>query len=479
MENNRFNLKNFEKSDKISDVTDGRIYQQLLESDDAYLFRNNRAFSFCLNTDGISLCNKSKITIWPVYLNINEIPIQSRYSLENTILAGMCVGDEKPNFDSFLHPIILQLSKLEMGINLKVNNLNTLCRFFLLYGIFDKPARSSILNMIAHNGDYGCLKCLQKGNTIDYRHLYNFNDIDFKGPKRTDEHYNLTICSLGNGENYGVKGACSLSNLKYYKPVSSTCIDYMHSLLEGVVKNLFKYWFDPSEAKNKYSLRRYMQEVDNRLLTIKPPSFVPKTPRTIYSYNLWRAHEYLAFIIYYALPIFKDIMKFEYYQNLKKLVIFVEVLLSKNINKKDLILVEAVIREFVKEVQDLYSKKAMLSGMHELLHLVDCTFDFDNLHCFNENMPISSAQHANANQMTSYSCIYPNPNEGFFQPNQFYNPNGYYLNGYNNMYYGSKNFTAFPYSSKSSFMVDVEKSNKTFSSSERDTESENSMDDMY
>ena len=42
----------------------------------------------------------------------------------------------------------------------------------------------------------------------------------------------------------GVKGNCTLNNLKYFNSVDSTCIDYMHSVLEGVIKSLFNYWFN-------------------------------------------------------------------------------------------------------------------------------------------------------------------------------------------------------------------------------------------
>ena len=52
-----------------------------------------------LNTDGASFCKKSKLTIWPVYLVINELP--TKFSLENVILAGISIGDVKPSFDNF------------------------------------------------------------------------------------------------------------------------------------------------------------------------------------------------------------------------------------------------------------------------------------------------------------------------------------------------------------------------------------------
>lgn len=159
----------------------------------------------------------------------------------------------------------------------------------------------------------------------------------------------------------------------------------MHSLLEGVIKNFFKYWFSSDFSSNSYSIRRFMKEIDNRLVLIFPPKFIPSTPRSIYSYNLWRAHEYLSFILYYSIPVFRDIMSFEFYENLKKLVVFMETLLSSSINLNELNLARNLIIDFVQEVSNLYPQSIMLSGMHEVLHLIDCTLDFgplNNTNCF-------------------------------------------------------------------------------------------------
>ena len=61
-----------DNSEDLTDIKDGTMYKNLLESEDAELFKNNEAFSFLLNTDGISVCSKSKLTIWPFFLAINE-----------------------------------------------------------------------------------------------------------------------------------------------------------------------------------------------------------------------------------------------------------------------------------------------------------------------------------------------------------------------------------------------------------------------
>lgn len=92
-------LKKFEKSDLLSennandlkDISDGQIYKNLLNSEDGQLFKDGRALSFLINTDGISFCKKSKLAIWPVYMVINELPLHLRYSIENVILAGKLI----------------------------------------------------------------------------------------------------------------------------------------------------------------------------------------------------------------------------------------------------------------------------------------------------------------------------------------------------------------------------------------------------
>jgi hypothetical protein len=73
-------------TNNLSHISDGRLYKKMLNSDDGPYIKKKEAFSFLLNTDGISICKKSKLTIWPFYLTINELPNQ--FDFENLILAG-------------------------------------------------------------------------------------------------------------------------------------------------------------------------------------------------------------------------------------------------------------------------------------------------------------------------------------------------------------------------------------------------------
>jgi hypothetical protein len=76
-------------------------------------------------------------------------------------------------------------------------------------------------------------------------------------------------------------------------------------------------------------------------------------------------------------------MAYERYRNLTKLVISLEILLSPSISKSQLKLAQKILEEFVSELEELYSPAIMLSGVHELLHLVNCTFYLGPLNLIN------------------------------------------------------------------------------------------------
>ena len=64
----------------INDVKDGLLYNSF-----KFANPNDNVYSLTMNTDGISLCDKSNLSIWPVFFAINEISIESRYYIDNVI----------------------------------------------------------------------------------------------------------------------------------------------------------------------------------------------------------------------------------------------------------------------------------------------------------------------------------------------------------------------------------------------------------
>ena len=106
---------------------------------------------------------------------------------------------------------------------------------------------------------------------------------------------------------------------------------------------------------------------------IQIPKFISSTPRSVYDYKLLHAHEFLSFFLYFSFPVLHSILPFEFYNNLKKIVIFLEVILSKIIDVKKLDDAQELIEDFVEELGSLYPQNVYSSGVHELLHFVECT----------------------------------------------------------------------------------------------------------
>jgi hypothetical protein len=81
---NRFVIIDNRSLETISDVYDGELYKKYRRS----IQNSTNAYSFTISTDGVNLCDKSNLSIWPVYLVINELDSEERFYIYNTIIAG-------------------------------------------------------------------------------------------------------------------------------------------------------------------------------------------------------------------------------------------------------------------------------------------------------------------------------------------------------------------------------------------------------
>ncbi len=286
------------------------------------------------------------------------------------------MGHSKPCLDEFLLPLVAQLLDLECGFAYE----NTWYKFFLLFAVFDKPARALVLNTKLASSYFGCIKCEIKGESVPYGHG---NHIVFKniGDLRSNLSYlnNIKACIQKKKKSFkGVKGICLLTKLKHFQPFVSTIIDVMHSVFLGVVKNLFYYLFD-APVTNSYSLKSKISVLNKKLTSIRPPNFIQQAPRKLEEYKKWRSHEFMNFILFFAIPLFKDEMAEVYFQHLLLLIIPLEYLLSKKIKIINLEVVDLMLKSFVTDAEKLYDVHFLSSGVHELLHLVKCTIEMGPL----------------------------------------------------------------------------------------------------
>ena len=73
-------------------------------------------------SDGIPLFKSSKVSLWPVYLVINELPPNEGFLCKNMILWGLWQGVAKPKMNTYFKKLITDLSDIYTnGVTLSVN----------------------------------------------------------------------------------------------------------------------------------------------------------------------------------------------------------------------------------------------------------------------------------------------------------------------------------------------------------------------
>jgi len=73
----------------ISDIYDGSMYKYWMNNE---FLKNPHNFSLSWYTDGVPVFKSTQISMWPIYLTINELPFKDRKTPENTLLLGLWFG---------------------------------------------------------------------------------------------------------------------------------------------------------------------------------------------------------------------------------------------------------------------------------------------------------------------------------------------------------------------------------------------------
>lgn len=146
----RFNYSSGESI--YRDICDGDRYKELASPDTIVIY-----FGF----DGVEYHDKPKRSLWPLVVYICELPFTLRQKLAFPI-AVHTGPDQASNLA--LEPLINELVtymnepiEFDILINGELHKRRLYVK--LLLGICDAPARAKVLQMVQHNGYYGCNYC--------------------------------------------------------------------------------------------------------------------------------------------------------------------------------------------------------------------------------------------------------------------------------------------------------------------------------
>lgn len=402
--------------DSISDIYDGKVYSTLAE--DGNFLSNPANLSITFNTDGAQVYDACKNSLWPVLFQLNEFPPTVRFDLKNTMVGGIWFGKSEPSMSLFLKTFVNEVSDLYENGFTWCNPAGDIVRSkcILLNCVADSKAKPLVQGVKMHSGYWGCGYCLHPGVMFEgsSQAKYPVNDdlvmlgdcsfsytVDAVDPEDksverrfvVDDRTNTQIRRdmevaearrnvRGEGHVKGVRGLSVLWNLLFFDLVFGFTVDYLHSVLLGVARHVTGLWFDSTSSKELYYIGLRIEDVDKKLLNIKPPICISRRPRSLSERCHWKGNEWRSWLLFYSLPCLKGILPSRYLRHHCLLVSAVHLLLQDNISRQDLTDATYYLGSYCVQFGVLYGKSMVFFNVHLLLHLGKCVFLYGPVFCF-------------------------------------------------------------------------------------------------
>lgn len=361
-----------------ADVCNGAYYN---------LLKNNNTIcdddiTLQFNTDGVNPFKSSRRSVWPLFLQVNELP--SSFRRRNTILCGMWLGENKPNVTLLLEDLVNELVELsEHGMEISTSDgKNTkVIKAHLILCCVDSVARPPIQNIKQFNGECGCTYCLQKGvilpGTINNR---VYPDCEMGRLRTEKQHLKDAQTAIDRNISVnGVKGPCILGNILTFDVGKCFGFDYMHTVMLGVVHCFVDAWLDSSNHDKPFYVGNKIDSIDERLVSIKPPVEISRSPRSLKDRAKWKAIEWKYFLLFYSLHCVAGILPRNYVKHWSKLVFSIHIYLKSEISDEESMNASCSIQSFVQDVENLYGQAFYKYNLHMLLHIPKCVENFGAL----------------------------------------------------------------------------------------------------
>jgi len=144
-----------------------------------------------------------------------------------------------------------------------------------------------------------------------------------------------TVTQTGISQ-WGVKGASILCCIPLFDIVQGFVPNYVHSMLLGVVRQFVEYWLHSSRSNRPYYIGSRIEEIDLKLLSIKPPIEIRRLPRSLSTRKYWKASEYRSFLLFYSFIMLQGVLPNRYLKHWLLLVNAATILIDSQITRNDL-----------------------------------------------------------------------------------------------------------------------------------------------
>ena len=316
-----------------------------------------------LNIDGASVFKSRNIAVWPLWVQLYNLPPKVRYAVNNNCLLALWHGFCKPNFEEFLPSIVSEL-QLTIKRNLTVQNLGKVSiRVRCL--VADMPATAYALCMTQHMGYFSCAFCFMRGVHHKNRLLF-----PVKAPltMRTKESF------IWCGRKAEQKQKPVLG-VKRFSPFNAILdfpwdapIDPMHQVFLGTAKVLSKFMIS-LVFKAKFSLMQH------RMSTCKVPFNILHRPKKLDDIKFWKAADFKLFFFHIApLTITTDLIPTANQSQLlgfRLLCIAIRMLSKVSVEENDLVVADLLLSKFFNSFVQNFGVQSKSFNFHAMRHLVE------------------------------------------------------------------------------------------------------------
>lgn len=356
------------------DIPSGNMYKALGLGDND--------FTCLLNTDGVPAFKSSNTSLWPVLASVNEMDYN--YRRNNVLLLGIWIGKTKPEFDTFLKPIVDMCNSLSTSpIFWKSGEIQINSKVYFPILTADSVARCQIQGINQFNGMYGCPWCLIKGKTYwstERKHKWVYPGDNEVQPPRTQVNFITDLRKLNqiltSGSSsvkhiHGVKSASRLLLLKKFNIVNGFVFDIMHTAFLGVTRTFTHLWFDSCNSGQPYYIRLKQNEVNRRLKSLLLPFELSRSIRSLDEMNHWKASEWRVWT-YVAPLVLRGILADAYLKHFQRYSISIMLLCDEYVSAVDRNFASINLLRFVSDIQNLYGTHSCTFNVHALIHTTDC-----------------------------------------------------------------------------------------------------------
>lgn len=177
----------------------------------------------------------------------------------------------------------------------------------------------------------------------------------------------------------GIKGLSELFWLPVFNIVDGFVPEYLHSVLFCVSKQLIYLWFEPENSSQSWYLGNNGDEIDKRLLSLKPYLKTTRSPLSLKYRDSWKAADWQTFLLFYAIYVLQQFLSPTFLEHFLLLSCSAHMFLQASITQDDLDIAHDYLVCFVKNMEVLYGAENVIFNCHQLIHLHDSVLNWGPL----------------------------------------------------------------------------------------------------